>query len=129
MHHFERLAEQKILQAFANGEFNNLPGAGKPLRLRDDSMVPAGLRMAYKLLKDANCLPPELELHKEILRSKDLLESITEESERTSKVREINFLITKLNLLRQRPLSIETRQMVVSRRSADSDANAPDAKS
>ena len=129
MHHFERVAEQKIRQAFANGEFNNLPGAGKPLRLRDDSLVPEGLRMAYKLLKDANCLPPELELHKEILRSKDLLESITEESERSSRIREINFLITKLNLLRQRPLSIETRQMVVSRRSADCDANAPDAKS
>jgi hypothetical protein len=115
MLHFERIVEEKIRQAHQNGAFENLPGAGKPLRLDDDSMVPPDLRMAYKLLKDAHCLPPELKLHKEILQMKDLLRGIDDESERTRKIREINLLITRLNLLRKCPLSLEAQQMVVSR--------------
>jgi hypothetical protein len=134
---FEKIAEEKIRKALANGDFDNLPGAGKPLRLDDDSMVAPDLRMAYKLLKDAHCLPPELELHNEILRLKDLLRGITDETERTRKIREINLLITKLNLLRRRPLSIEARQLVISRLSkqnhssfsADLSSDTLDAKS
>jgi Domain of unknown function (DUF1992) len=115
MSDFEKIAEEKIRQALKDGAFENLPGAGKPLRLEDDSTVAPDLRMAYKLLKDAHCLPPELELHNEILRLKDLLRGIADETERTRKIREINLLITKLNLLRKRPLSIEARQLVISR--------------
>jgi DnaJ homologue, subfamily C, member 28, conserved domain len=125
MLHFERIVEEKIRQALQNGAFENLPGAGKPLRLDDDSMVPPDLRMAYKLLKDAHCLPPELELHKEILQMKDLLRGIDDESERTRKIREINLLITRLNLLRKCPLSLEAQQMVVSRLWNRNDPAAP----
>jgi hypothetical protein len=124
MSDFEKIAEEKIRQALADGAFENLPGAGKPLRLEDDSMVAPDLRMAYKLLKDAHCLPPELELHKEILRLKDLLRGVEDETERTYKIRKINLLITKLNLLRKGPLSIEARQMVISRLSKQSDSSA-----
>jgi len=112
---FEKLAEEKISEALARGEFDNLPGAGKSLNLRDDSGVPADLRIAYKLLKNAHCLPPELELHKEILQMKDLLKSISDETERTNRTRQINLLITKVNLLRKRPLALETQQLVISR--------------
>jgi DnaJ homologue, subfamily C, member 28, conserved domain len=137
MSDFERIAEEKIRDALKNGEFDNLPGSGKPLRLEDDSAVAPDLRMAYRLLKNAHCLPPELELRKEILRLKDLLQGVAESSERARKVREINLLITKLNLLRQKPLSMETRQMVISRLSVPNDSpasakpgsNTPDAKS
>jgi hypothetical protein len=124
MSDFEKIAEEKIRQALADGAFENLPGAGKPLRLEDDSMVAPDLRMAYKLLKDAHCLPPELELHKEILRLKDLLRGVEDETERTHRIRKINLLITKLNLLRKGPLSIEARQMVISRLSKQSDSSA-----
>jgi DnaJ-like protein len=123
MSDFEKIGEEKIRQALADGVFENLPGAGKPLRLDDDSMVAPDLRMAYKLLKDAHCLPPELELHKEILRLKDLLRGIEDETKRTHKIREINLLITKLNLLCKRPLSIEARQMVISRLSKQNDSS------
>jgi len=137
MSDFERVAEERIRQAMANGDFDDLPGAGKPLRLDDDSMVAPDLRMAYKLLKDAHCLPPQLELQKEILRLKDLLIGIEDKTERTRRVREINFLITRLNLLRGTSLSLEARQMVIStlskqidsRAPADLSASTPDAKS
>ena len=137
MSNFERLAEEKIRAALANGEFDNLPGTGKPLRLEDDSAVAPDLRMAYRLLKNAHCLPPEAELRKEILRLKDLLQGIADNSERACKIREINLLITKLNLLHQKPLSMETWQMVSSGlsvpndspASVDAGSHAPDAKS
>ncbi|HEY7527996.1 MAG TPA: DnaJ family domain-containing protein, partial [Candidatus Deferrimicrobiaceae bacterium] len=61
------LAESKIREAMERGEFDRLPGAGKPLSLDDDSMVPHELRVAYRILKNAGCLPPELELRKEII--------------------------------------------------------------
>ena len=63
------------------------------------------------MLKIANCLPPELELHKEILNLKDLLRSVEDETERIRRIRQINFLITKLNLLRKKPISLDVQQM------------------
>jgi len=58
----ERLAEERIRDAIQRGEFDNLPGRGKPLNLEDDRHIPDDLRLAYKVLKNADCLPPELEL-------------------------------------------------------------------
>jgi len=125
MARFEHLVEEKVRRALLEGAFDNLPGAGKPLKLQDDSEVPPDLRLAYKLLKDAHCLPPELELRKEILQMKDLLRNIDDEAERTRRVREINLLITKLNLLRRRPLSLEAEQMVVARLTKEDQPVAP----
>ncbi len=68
------VAEKRIEEALAQGAFDNLPGQGKPLHLEDMSHVPAELRMAYKILSNAGCLPPELEERKEIKRLADLLE-------------------------------------------------------
>src|SRR5437773_10349292 len=99
MFYFERKVEEKIRQAQQEGAFDNLPGSGKPLLLEDESAVPSDLRMAYKMLKNANGLPPELELHREILNRRDLLRSVEDEAERNRRLREINFLITKLNLV------------------------------
>lgn len=104
---FEALAERKILEAIARGEFDNLPGAGQPLRLEDDSMVPAELRVAYKILKDAGCLPPELELRKEILTLRDLLNAVEDDGERRRKVRELNVKLLKLDMLAKRPANID----------------------
>ena len=56
----EFIAEQKIAEAIANGDFDDLPGAGKPLELDDDSLVPEELRLAYRILKNAGFVPPEV---------------------------------------------------------------------
>ena len=56
----EFLAEQKIAEAIANGELDDLPGAGKPLELDDDSLVPEELRLAYRILKNAGVAPSEV---------------------------------------------------------------------
>jgi hypothetical protein len=94
---FEEIIERRIQEAQANGEFNNLPGRGKPLRLEDDSHVPEDLRLAYKILKNADCLPPELQLRREIRQMQDMLDSIPDEREKYLQVRRINYKIMKLN--------------------------------
>ena len=68
MEFFTRLAENRILQAIEAGEFDNLQGKGQPLNLEDDSHIPSELRMAYKILKNADCLPPELVLRQEVVQ-------------------------------------------------------------
>ena len=62
----EFIAEQKIAEAIANGDFDDLPGSGKPLELDDDALVPEDLRLAYRLLKNAGFVPPEVETLNEI---------------------------------------------------------------
>ena len=104
---FELLAERRILEAMERGDFDRLPGAGKPLRLEDDSLVPGELRIAYKMLKNAGFLPPELELRREILTLRDLLRSIEDDDERRRKIREMNGKLLRLNLLRGRPVHLD----------------------
>ncbi|MBK4716974.1 MULTISPECIES: DnaJ family domain-containing protein [Tenebrionibacter/Tenebrionicola group] len=74
----DQWAERHIEEARQRGDFDNLPGAGKPLTLDDDSHVPADLRAGYRLLKNAGYLPPELEARKEALAIVDLLKAVHE---------------------------------------------------
>ncbi len=101
MDFFIRLAENRILEAIEAGQFDDLVGKGQPLKLEDDSNVPPELRMAYKIMKMADCLPPELEMRKEIVRLQDLVGSLPDEAEKLKQMRRLNFLIMKLGLMRK----------------------------
>ena len=57
----EFIAERRIAEAIANGDLENLPGEGRPLELDDDSLVPEDLRLAYRILRNAGFVPPEVE--------------------------------------------------------------------
>ena len=57
----ELLAERKIAEAVSRGEFDDLPGAGRPLDLEDDALIPEELRMAYRILKNAGFTPKEVQ--------------------------------------------------------------------
>jgi len=72
-------AERHIQQAQQHGEFDNLPGYGKPLALDDDSAVPEDLRVGYRLLKNAGYLPAEIQDRKDALRLVDLLRGVAAE--------------------------------------------------
>lgn len=76
MNPFHDIVEQRIREAQRQGDMDDLPGEGKPLDLEDDSMVPEDLRAGYRLLKNANCLPPEVAAHAEIRSLEELLERI-----------------------------------------------------
>ncbi len=102
---FEKIVERKIKEAQKKGSFDDLPGSGEPMALEDDSNVPDDLRLAYKVLKNANCLPPELQLKKEIRQMEDMLESIPDEKEKYRQIKRINFKIMHLNMMgRKSPL-------------------------
>jgi len=56
-----QLAERQILAAIERGELDDLPGAGRPLDLDDDRLIPEHLRAGYRLLRNAGYLPPQLQ--------------------------------------------------------------------
>lgn len=104
---FATIAERKIQEAMARGEFDNLPGRGKPLVMEDLSHIPEDLRMAYKVLKNAGCVPPEVELTNEVMSLRRLILEMEEGEERRTRVRELNFKLMKLEMTRKRPLSLD----------------------
>ncbi len=104
------VAERKIREAIERGEFENLEGHGKPLRLEDDSGIPEDLRLAYKILRNAGCLPPELELKREIQRMEDMLAAMEDEQERYLQIKRLNWAVTKLNMMRGRPVNFEEHE-------------------
>ncbi len=108
---FQKIAEQRIQEAINKGEFDNLPGKGKPLQLEDLSQVPEELRLAYKVLKNAGFLPPEAELLREIKTVEDLIEHLEDEEHRYRQIRRLNYLIMKLNQLRGRSIDLEKEQI------------------
>lgn len=108
---FEKIVEERILKAQRKGEFENLPGAGKPLMLEDNRCVAEELRLAYKILKNADCIPPEIELKKEIKQTEDLLVGMQETSEKYHILKKLNFLIMKLNSIRGTLITHEMPQV------------------
>ena len=107
---FTQIAEEKIREAQAKGEFDNLPGKGKPLNLDEDNHIPQELKIAYKILKNSGYIPPELELQKEINTTLDLLKHCTDEREKYKKIQKLNLLITRMNMTRKVPVNLEQDQ-------------------
>jgi hypothetical protein len=105
---FQRLAEQRILEAQRKGEFDDLPGKGKPLELADYSAVPEDLRMAYHVLKNAHVLPPEAELLKDIHILEDLLKHVEDEGERKSLAKSLQWKIIRLDILKRRSMDLRS---------------------
>jgi hypothetical protein len=64
----DALVERRIAEAIARGEFDDLPGSGRPLALDDDPLVPEEQRVAHRILKNAGYIPPELEQISEVNR-------------------------------------------------------------
>jgi hypothetical protein len=98
---FRKLAEDRIRQAQDDGVFDNLPGRGKPLNLDEDSSVPEDLRLTYKILKNSNCLPIEMELRKEIFNLRQLLNAAIDPDTRGELRRELNMLMLDLDVRRR----------------------------
>ena len=100
MEYLHRLVEDRIQKAQEEGVFDNLPGKGKPLNLDDDSIIPEDLRLTFKVLKNAHCLPVEMELRKEIFNLRQLLNAAVDPESRRELRRELNLLILDFNTRR-----------------------------
>ncbi len=107
---FEKIIESRIKKAQEEGSFKNLPGSGQPLRLEDDRHIPEDLRMAHKVLKNADCLPPEVQLRKEIRATEDLLAGMTDTAQKYRTIKKLNFLVLRLNAMRDTDASFDVPQ-------------------
>ena len=94
---FDLVVEERISEAIRQGAFDGLPGAGKPLALDDDRMVPEDLRMAYRILKNAGFVPPELETRKETVDLRRLIAAgIEDDAERRRALTRLALIETAL---------------------------------
>jgi hypothetical protein len=103
MNLLNQIAETRIQEAIERGELRDLPGEGKPLQLDDDSAIPEELRLAYRILKNAGFLPPELQLRKEVREAEQLLQQLPE-GER-SRAR-LELLQLRLAATRRQPINL-----------------------
>jgi len=103
----DALAEQRIAEAAARGEFEDLPGAGEPLALEDNSLIPEELRAAYRLLKNAGYVPAEIEHSREIRDIETLLQEAQTEEMRGSLLARLNWLLTRSG---NRPRNLQLEQ-------------------
>jgi hypothetical protein len=108
---FDKIVEERIQAALRKGEFDNLPGSGKPLDLEETVTVPEDLRVAYKILKNADYIPPELELKKEIRKTEELLSGMEDTAEKYKVMKKLNYLVMKVNLLRNAPVMFEESEV------------------
>lgn len=107
---FEKIVEERILAAARKGAFDNLPGKGKPLPNDDLDHVPEDLKMAYRILKNADCVPPEIEIKKEICRTEELLAGMKDTEQKYKILKKLNFLIMRLNCIRKGAIAFDMPQ-------------------
>jgi hypothetical protein len=94
---FTILAEQKIKKAYEDGEFDHLPGFGRPLNLEDDSSIPEELRMANRIMKNAGFSTEENALRQEMLRIEDMIRDCEDQLEKEGLKKNLNEKLLKFN--------------------------------
>ena len=91
------LVEQRLQEAVSRGELDNLPGAGRPLELDDDPLIPEDLRLAYRILKNAGFVPTEVQELSEIRQLEELVVRGASDAEAHSRaVRKLALLKTRI---------------------------------
>ena len=105
MNLLDQIAEARIQEAIDRGELRDLPGEGQPLRLEDDSAIPEELRAAYRLLKNAGFLPPELQLRRELREAEHLLQQLPDSDRSRARAR-LELLQLRLAASRRQPINL-----------------------
>ncbi|MDF2038097.1 DUF1992 domain-containing protein [Bacillus sp. CMF12] len=97
MDFFSILSEDRIKKAYKDGEFDNLPGYGKPLPFDDLSSVPENLRMAYRIMKNAGFTDEENQMKKEMLTIEDLIKKCEDQEEKKALQKKLNEKMLRFN--------------------------------
>lgn len=98
----DRVVEEIIQAAMARGEFDNLPGRGKPLDLEAYFGLPEDERMALTLLRNAGYAPEEVQLLRDIAELKDRLAAAGDDAGRRAIHKAIDDKTLAYNLLLDR---------------------------
>ena len=94
------VAEQKIQEALQNGEFDQLPGAGKPLVMEDLSHLPPEARMAYTILKNGGYVDTPQDMGRPLSPDAELTRSGPEEGATGGKLRRLDIMMRRVRRAR-----------------------------
>ena len=100
---FDRIAELRLRRAIEDGLLDDLPNRGERIDLEEYFATPEDLRVAYAILKNANCLPEEVEIRNAIAALERRRVLSTSAGEWQAVEQEIASLTLRLDLLRERP--------------------------
>ena len=86
---FDRIVEAIIKDAMERGEFDHLPGRGKPIDLSEYFETPEEVRLAHSVLKNAGMTSREVDLLKETAELKQVLAAVLDQKKKRELHRQI----------------------------------------
>jgi len=99
---FDKIVEELIKKAQERGEFDNLPGKGKPIDLSAYFEMPEDVRVAQSVLRNAGFPSREVDLLNEIAELRQILPAVTEEKRRQELEKQIREKPVEFSLLIER---------------------------
>ena len=99
---FDRIVESIIKDAIERGEFDNLPGKGKPIDLSEYFETPEEVRLARSVLKNAGLTSHEVELLKEIADLKQVLRAVLDDEKKQQIGKQIQQKQVEFSLMMER---------------------------
>jgi len=99
---FDKAIEEIIKKAQKRGEFDNLPGRGKPIDLSEYFETPEDIRVAQSVLKNAGMAPREVDLLKEIARLRELLIRVVDQKKKQNIQKQIQEKQIEFSLMLER---------------------------
>jgi len=98
----DKIVEALIKEAQERGEFDNLPGKGKPIDLTKYFEAPEENRVAQSVLKNAGMTSPEVQLLKEIAELRQILGAVGNEKKQQEIQKRIQEKQIEFNLMIER---------------------------
>lgn len=99
---FDKIVEAIIKDAMDRGEFDNLPGKGKPIDLTEYFETPEEVRLAHSILKNAGMTSREVDLLKEIAELKQIRAALLDEKKKQEIEKQIQQKQVELGLMLER---------------------------
>lgn len=98
----DKIVEEAIRKAQERGEFDNLPGKGKPIDLSAYFDTPEEIRVAQSVLRNAGFAPREVDLLREIAELRQILSSLLDENRKKEVQKEIEKKQIEFSLMMER---------------------------
>lgn len=92
---FSDMAERQILKAQAEGQLDNLNGAGKPLDLSGDGSADA---IDFRIMAEAGALPREIQLRKAVAAQTEAMRAARDETTRKAAMQKLADLQLRLDV-------------------------------
>jgi predicted TIM-barrel fold metal-dependent hydrolase len=99
---FDKIVEALIKEAQERGEFDNLPGKGKPIDLTEYFEAPEEIRVAQSVLKNAGMTSPEVQLLKEVAELRRVLAAVMDETRKEEIRKQIQQKQIEFSLMMER---------------------------